>query len=410
MTTLNEHYRVLLGLDSSWHVDDVALDLPGKQVVIRLSHSGGSLVCPDCSEGCPRADTAPERTWRHLDTMQFKTEIRAAVPRTRCEKCGVKTVAVPWAGKHSRFTLLFEALAIKVLQAASSVKKAAELLNIGWDSMHAIVERAVERGLQRRHLDDVRHVGVDEKSFGEGHDYVSIMTDLDGHRVLEVAPERTIESCDLLWKTLTETQQSEVESVSMDMWQAFMTSAEKNALQAEIVHDRFHVSKHLNEAVDKVRRQENRDLQSEGDHRLKGTRQLWLFNQENLDEDSYYELLTAQRGDLKTGRAWAMKENFRDFWNRPSERSGKRFFDHWYSWAIRSRLEPIKKIARMLKNHLGGLLSYFRHRVTNAITEGFNSRIQSVKSAARGFRNFANYRLRILFYCGKLEMMPHGCH
>jgi transposase len=105
-----------------------------------------------------------------------------------------------------------------------------------------------------------------------------------------------------------------------------------------------------------------------------------------------------------------MKENFRDFWNRPSERSGKRFFDHWYSWAIRSRLEPIKKIARMLKNHLGGLLSYFRHRVTNAITEGFNSRIQSVKSAARGFRNFANYRLRILFYCGKLEMMPHGCH
>jgi hypothetical protein len=80
MTTLNEHYRVLLGLDSSWHVDDVALDLLGKQVVIWLSHSGGSLVCPDCSDGCPRADTAPERTWRHLDTMQFKTEIRAAVP------------------------------------------------------------------------------------------------------------------------------------------------------------------------------------------------------------------------------------------------------------------------------------------------------------------------------------------
>lgn len=331
MTTLKEHYRVLRDLDSSWHIDDVALDLPGKQVVIRLSHSGGSLVFPDCSEGCPRADTAPERTWRHLDTMQFKTEIRAAVPRTRCEKCGVKTIAVPWAGKHSRFTLLFEALTIKVLQAASSVKKAAELLNIGWDSMHAIVERAVERGLQRRQLDNVRHVGVDEKSFGEGHDYVSIMTDLDGHRVLAVAPERTIESCDLLWKTLTETQQSEVESVSMDMWQAFMTSAEKNAQQAEIVHDRFHVCKHIKHAVDNVRRQENRDLQSEGDHRLKGTRQLWLFNQENLDEDSYYELLIAQRGDLKTGRAWAMQENFRDFWNRPSERSGKRFFDHWYS-------------------------------------------------------------------------------
>jgi transposase len=133
--------------------------------------------------------------------------------------------------------------------------------------MHAIVERAVERGLQRRQLYDVRHLGVDEKSFGEGHDYVSIMTDMDGHRVLEVVPERTIESCDLLWKTLTETQQSEVESVSMDMWQAVMTSAEKNAPQAEVVHDRFHVSKHLNEAVDKVRRQENR--------RKKRKKELW---------------------------------------------------------------------------------------------------------------------------------------
>ncbi len=97
--------------------------------------------------------------------------------------------------------------------------------------------------------------------------------------------------------------------------------------------------------MDKVRRQENRISQSEGDHRLKGTRQLWLFNQENLDEDSCHELLPAQRGNLKTDRAWAMKENFRDFRNRPSERSGKRFFDHWYSWAIRSRLEPIKKIS-----------------------------------------------------------------
>jgi transposase len=116
------------------------------------------------------------------------------------------------------------------------------------------------------------------------------------------------------------------------------------------------------------------------------------------------------RNDLKTGRAWAIKENFRHFWTYVYAHSAEGFFDRWYGWAIRSGLEPIKKVVRVLKEHLGGMLSYFRQRITNAITEGFDSRIQSIKSAARGFRNFANYRLRVLFNCGKLEMAPDGCH
>lgn len=410
MNDLNQHYRALLGLDNSWNVAEVELDLAGKQVLIRLSHGGGALCCPDCGATCSRADTAPERTWRHLDTMQFKTEIRAAVPRARCKECGVKTIAVPWAGKHSRFTLMFEALAIKVLQACANVSRAADLLGLGWDAVQTIIDRAVQRGLERRSLEGIQHVGLDEKSFGKGHDYVSILTDNDKSRVLEVAYERTIEAADQLWKTLTPTQKSAVKSVSMDMWQAFMTSAQRNVPGAEIVHDKFHISKYLGEAVDKVRRSEHRVLSERGDDRLKGSRQLWLYNVENLDEDSYYELLTLQRGDLKTGRAWAMKENFRHFWEYFSPPAAARFFDGWYRWAIRSRLEPMKKVARMLKSHLEGLLSYFRHRVTNAIAEGFNSRIQSIKSAARGFRTFANYRARILFYCGKLELTPKTCH
>jgi transposase len=410
MNDLHQHYRGLLGLDESWNVDDVELDLQSSQVVIKLSHAGGPLVCPECKQACSRADTAPERTWRHLDTMQFKTEIRAAIPRSRCKQCGVKTIAVPWAGKHSRFTLMFEAMAIKVLQACANVNKAADLLGLGWDAVHSIIERAVERGLDRRSLEGIHHVGMDEKSFGKGHDYVSIMTDLDKSRVLEVAPERTIEAADRLWQTLSETQRSEVASVSMDMWQAFMTSAGKNAPDAEIVHDKFHISKYLNEAVDKVRRSEHMTLMEAGDERLKGSRQLWLYNLDNLDEDRYYELMTIRSDDLKTGRAWAIKENFRHFWDYVYAHSAEGFFDRWYSWAIRSRLEPIKKVARMLKTHLDGLLSYFRHRVTNAISEGFNSRIQSIKSSARGFRNFDNYRLRILFYCGKLSLMPELSH
>ena len=176
MNDLNQHYRDLLGLDDSWSVDEVDLDLTGTQVVIHLSFAGSDLSCPECGEACPRADTAPQRTWRHLDTMQFSTEIRAAVPRCRCEKCGVKTIRVPWAGKHSRFTLMFEAFAIRVLQAAANVKRAAQLLGLSWDAAHRILEAAVERGLQRRDAEPVPNVGIDEKSFGRGHDYVSVMT------------------------------------------------------------------------------------------------------------------------------------------------------------------------------------------------------------------------------------------
>ncbi|WP_430450685.1 ISL3 family transposase [Rhodopirellula europaea] len=406
MNDLNLHYRLLLGLTDDWKVVDVDLDLTANQVIIDLEYSGGKLCCPECSESCSRNDTAPKRTWRHLDTMQFTTEIRAAVPRSKCLTCGVKTIAVPRAGKHSRFTLMFEAFGIRVLQAAANVSRAATLLRLSWDSVHKLIERAVQRGLDRRSLDSVNHVGMDEKSLGKGHDYVSVMTDLDHRRVLDVSKDRTIAAADELWQTLNENQREEVESVSMDMWQAFMTSAEKNAPNAEIVHDKFHVSKYLGDAVDKVRRQEHRELKAEGDERLTGLRQMLLYNEENLNEDQQIDLQILQKSDLRTGRAWALKENFRHFWDSADEAAGKRFFDGWYGWAMRSRLEPIKKVARMLKGHLPGLMSYFNHYVTNALSEGFNSKIQSIKSAARGFRSFANYRLRILFYCGKLDLDP----
>jgi transposase len=406
MNDLNQHYRLLLGLSDEWNVVDVDLDLNASRVIIDLEHSGGKLCCPECSGSCSRSDTAPKRTWRHLDTMQFATEIRAAVSRSKCPTCGVKTISVPWAGKHSRFTLMFESFAIRVLQAAANVSRAAELLRLSWDSVHCLIERAVQRGLDRRSLDSVHHVGMDEKSLGKGHDYVSVMTDIDHRRVLDVSKDRTIAAADELWQTLSENQREEVESVSMDMWQAFMTSGEKNAPNAEIVHDKFHVSKYLGDAVDKVRRQEQRELKAEGDERLTGLRQMLLYNEENLSEDQQIDLQILQKSDLRTGRAWTLKENFRHFWDCGDATAGQRFFDGWYGWAIRSRLEPMKKVARMLKGHLPGLMSYFNHGVTNALSEGFNSKIQSIKSAARGFRSFKNYRLRILFYCGKLDLNP----
>lgn len=408
MNELTNHYRMLLGLDTAWEVSDVSLALEEKRVEIEVMHVGGSVVCPECGGGCTIADHAPERTWRHLDTMQFETRLRARVPRANCKACGIKTTAVPWAGKHSRFTLMFEAFAIQVMRACGNVSNAAALLKLDWDSLHTIIERAVERGLARRELQSLPYLGIDEKSFGRGHSYVSLLTDLTGSRVLEVAEGRTEEAANQLWESLPDEQKEQVEAVAADMWQAFTNSVENHAPQAEIVHDRFHLSKYLNEAVDQVRRQEHKAMKRTGDGRLTGSKQLWLFNPENMSDDRWIKFEALKDQELKTSRAWAIKEQFRWFWSYSYAGNARKFFDRWYAWATRSRLKPIVKVAKMFKRHLPNILTYFRHGITNAVSEGFNSRIQSIKSQARGFRAFANYRIRILFYCGKLDLLPDG--
>ncbi len=326
-------------------------------------------------------------------------------------KCGVKTITVSWGEKHSRFTLMFEAFAIDVLQCAGSVKAAAALLRLSWDAAHEIMKRAVERGLEKRDLEGIRLVGIDEKSFGQEQDYISVMTDPKASRVIEMAEGRTEESAGILWNSLTDDQKSHIAAVSIDMWQAFENSVASHAPQAEIVFDRFHISKHLNEGVDKVRREEHRELMKDGDDRPKGMRYQFLFNAEKLDEERQEELNALQKQQLRTSRAWGIKDYFRRFWDEPDAIAGREFFDHWYNWAIRSRLEPMKKVARLLKNRLENILSWFRHRITNSNAEGFNSRIQAIMSKARGFRSFQNYRTGILFFCRKLPLKPAlSCH
>ncbi len=406
MSLLSQHYHQMVGLNDDWIISDVELDVEAQKLILNLEYVAEQVVCPECGAGCSKKDHAPERSWRHLDAMQFQTVLKARIPRCACETCGVKTVAVPWAGKHGRFTLLFEAFAIEVLHAARSVDAAALLLSIDWSTAQNIMTRAVERGLERRSLDEVSHVGIDEKSFRKGHDYVSVMTDIDGARVLEVTSGRTIQACDSLWKTLSESQKDQVQAVCMDMWQAFETSTENNVPSASIVHDRFHITKYLKEAVDKVRRAEHKQLQSDGDDRLKGMRHTVLFNPENLSKEKDEQLTALLKSTLKTGRAWSLNESFRFFWDEEDAVGGRAFFDRWYSWAIRSRLEPIKKVARMLKGRLDRILTWFASPISNGPSEGFNSRIQSIKSAARGFRIFAHYRIRILFFCGKLDLKP----
>jgi len=404
---LHRHYAMLLGVKSPWVVSGVKLDMAGKRVEIALEWSRGHEVsCPECGKLCGIADHAPERTWRHLDTMQFETLIRARTPRSRCPEHGVKTVAVPWAQAGSRFTLLFERFAIDVLLACRSLIQARDLLRLDWDALQRIMDRAVRRGLERRGLEGLAHVGIDEKSFRSGQSYISLLTDLDARRVLEVVEGCDQQTAEALWLSLPQEQRRGIVAVALDMAPAFIAASRAAVPQADLVHDKFHVAKHLNEAVDTVRRQEHKELMARGDETLKNTRQLWLFNPVNFTEEQAVDFEQLKWSGLKVARAWAMKELFSRLWDYCYEGSARKFFKSWYGWASRSKLKPIIKVAKMIKRHLENILTYLRHSITNAVTEGLNSKIQSIKSNARGFRSFKNYRTRILFFCGKLELQP----
>lgn len=407
LQNLNHHYSLLLGLVHPWTVANVDLQIAKKLVEVEVVWPNEFMaICPDCGKSCALKDHREERRWRHLDTMQFETVIKARVPRSLCPKHGVKTVNTPWADPGSRFTLLFEGLAIDVILASKSLKDAAELLGLSWDQIHLIQKRSVERGLKRRSLENIRNVGIDEKSFLKDHKYASLMVDIDGERVIDVVQDRTIEATDQLWAKLPKDVRDGVEAVATDMWDSFITSTKNNAPNAEIVHDKFHISKYLNDAVDKVRKSEHKDLKQKGDESLTGKKYLFLTRPENLSPERLAEFNEIRKNIVKTSRAWSIKEMFSDFWNYTYEAWACKFFDKWYWWATHSKLEPVIKVAKMLKRHFPNIITYLKHRITNALIEGFNSKIQSIKSNARGYKNFENYRVAILFNCGKLSLYP----
>ena len=410
--TSKEFFESVLGLGPDWQVSEVTLNETADQVTLDLSlRSGAKVVCPECGKSCAIYDRAAPREWRHLDTMQLKTLLRARVPRANCSEHGPQTIRVPWADPMARFTLAFEAHAIDVLENARSTTQACELLKIGWATADRIMERGVARGLERRKLEDLSRVGMDEKSFLKGHRYITALNDLDRGRVLEVVEGRTEEDALALWGKIPETSRATIKAVAMDMWQAYENAARRMVPGAEIVHDKFHIAKHLNDGVNRVRTEEHRRLLREGDDRLKGTRWIWLRAEDNLTDAKYESLRDIKAAALKTSKAWFIKEAFRFFWVVPkTSAEAEEYFEEWYRHTIYSKLEPMKKVARMLKERLGNVVSWWRHPITNAVSEGLNSKIQSIKSAARGFHSFASYRIRILFFCGKLDLKPRLTH
>lgn len=407
---LNQHYSQLLGLGDEWKVADVMLSMGAKRVDIYIEYAAKSAQCPHCGKLFGVHDQQDERTWRHLDTMQFETLIHARTPRVACPEHGVRVIELPWAKKYSRFTLMFEAFAVEVLKAAKSVKHAQGLLRLSWEQTMDIMKAAVERGLARREAEEIAFVGMDEKSFlcgKDADDYACVMTDLDNPRILDVSRGRSEEGAKaLIEKALDPMQQYMVCGVAMDMSAPFQKAVRGLMPNADIVFDKFHIEKHLNDGVDAVRRRENRMMMKRNDKRLAKSKYIWLKGMEHMSDEAIAWRKDLLKCGLDTGKAFGLKEAFSYFWKSRDKQFAEAHFRFWFAEVIKSGLKPMIKVAKMLKRHLYGLLAWFDSRITNSITEGYNATIQALKTGARGFRNFDNFRTVILFYCGKLDMRP----
>ncbi len=401
-----ELYARILGITDPWRVERVDLKLEIGEVHIILGHAPElRWPCPECGASCTLHDHQPERQWRHLDTCQYKTILHAAPPRSNCPEHGPRVVKLPWTEPGSRFTALFEGLAIHWLLATSKTE-IRRLLGLSWDEVHHIQTRAVDRGMARRKDEPIENLGVDEKSFKKRHKYVTVVNDLDGTRVLYVAPGRGKASLDGFWGTLSQEQRETIRSVSIDMWDPYIDSIKEHVENAEekIVFDKFHVAAHLGKAVDEVRRRENKELLESNDRRLVNTRYTWLRNGSALSDEQWAALRDA---DLKTARAWALKETGMDLYLYQRVPAAKAFFARWHGWAVRSRLKPMVEVAKMMKRRLKNILTYLKLQTTNAKSEAINAKIQWVKYTARGFRNIANFITAIYFHCGGLNMTPN---
>ena len=409
-------YRQLLGLTPPWTVIRVELQVKEQRVEVWAGHADGARwTCPECAASLPLYDHAEERVWRHLDSCQFQTYLHARPPRVQCPTHGVRQVRLPWAEPRARFTTLFERLAIDVLR-ETDVQGATRLLRISWDEAWEIKRRAVARGRARRRAHVPARLGVDETAVARGQDYVTLVCDLTEGTVEYLADERKQASLDGYFTGLTAAQRGQIQAVAMDMWEPYVRAVQAHVPHAEqkIVFDVFHIVQHMNGAVDQVRRHEHRLLRAQGDDTLKGSKYVWLYGEENVPDhqrDRFAELTRRRaRKRLKTARAWALKESLRDLWRCRSRLAAEQQWRWWYGWVARARLPEVLEVAQMIKRHLPNVLTYFRHRITNAMSEGIASKIQALKKGANGFRNRENFKTAIYFHCGGLDLYPDPTH
>ncbi len=394
-------FQLALGLTPPWEVVSCEFDPTQQRLDIRLGFPRGSMfACPDCGHMGLKAHDTVEKTWRHLNFFQHDAFLTAKVPRVRCDKCGVKLLPVPWARPGSGFTLLFEAM-IMTLAKAMPVKTIAAYVGEHDTRLWRILHHYVDQARERADFSNITQVGVDETAAKRGHDYVSLFVDLEERKVLFATEGKDSSTVERFKHDFAAHGgcPERVEDVCCDMSQAFISGVETHFPKAQITFDKFHIMKIINEAVDEVRRTEQKYRPE-----LSKSRYAWLKNPGNLKANQSERLkeLTLPKLNLKTSRAYHLKLNFQELFSQTAEYA-EAYLKKWYFWATHSRLDPMKKAAATVKRHWNGILRWFTSGVSNGILEGMNSLVQSAKSRARGYRSTRNLITMIYILGAKLQ-------
>jgi transposase len=397
-----ETFQAALGLKEPWFVAASRFDAAAKRLDIDILFDKQALfVCPCCgAEDCPVYDARP-LTWRHLNFWQHQTYLNVRVPRVRCDACGVRKVSVPWAREGSGFTLLFEAHVMDLIP-AMPVAAAARMVGEHDTRLWRIIHHYVEEARARADHGGISRVAFDETAARRGHDYVSLFVNLDRSQVLFVADGKDAATVSAFADDLTEHggNAAEIAEVCIDMSPAFITGTAEHLPQAEITFDKFHTVKIVNEAVDAVRRDEQKSRPE-----LKKTRYAWLKNESSLSTGQRQTIDSLARGNLKTARAYQIRLTFQEFYQQPSRDDAESFLKKWYFWATHSRLQPMINAARTVKRHWDGILRWHDTHIANGILEGINSLVQAAKAKARGYRSSHNLKAMIYLIAGKLEIL-----
>jgi transposase len=404
-----ELFRIALGLAKPWTVTEIAFSEEKHQLDLHLDFPAGSrFACPECKKGdCPVHDTE-ERTWRHLNFFQHQTYLHARQPRVKCPEHGVKTVEVPWARPQVGFTLLMEAFILALVEWGMTPAQVARMIEVRDKRIWRVLEHYVDKARAEADYSQVKAIGVDETSRRRGHHYISVFMDLEGKRVMYATEGKDAETVQAFKEDLQAHggKVEQIEEACLDMSPAFIKGLTDQFPKAHQTFDPFHLMKLVNEAVDEVRRQEQKDRPE-----LTGTRYVWLKNTWNHTRKQQESFEALRSGQLKTVRAHHMKCVFQDIMGEPDRAIAEDQLLRWRRWAARSRLGPMVEVAGTFKKHWAGVVRWFTSRISNGLVEGINSLIQTAKRKARGFRSTKYLITMVYLIAGKLKFnMPTlGC-
>ena len=400
-----------IGFDQGeWEVTGawVQAGADGEEVHLRIAKRRDHLLrCPKCGGRAGVYDTR-ERIWRHLDIWGLRTYVHCMVPRAQCDDCGVHTVPVPWVTRRNNREPFTKPMEAQVLKGAmrSTARAVAESVGEGDAKVWGVINRAVAQARQGADYSGVTKVGLDETAKARGQSYISTMMDLGGARVVAVADGKDNGVVDDLCDQLEAHggDRAKITDVTRDMSGPFAKGVRRNMPQAHQTIDKFHVMQLFSKATDEVRNAERKESDEKAEL-LKGTKYVWLKREENLTERQarIRAELDPRKSHLKTARACQMSEGMRDVYQRATREEAEYALKRLCSWIMHSNVPRMKKVAKTIRENWDDVLNWWDSRVTNAILEGTNSLIQSIKRASKGFRNPAYFTSMIFLRHGKLE-------